>query len=148
MKTGIALLPEVERSQAITFSVIDHLLSNEYLSSNQASDIVNELETVVLIASLLHDVVWEEIHKNTNIRISQQHKSQKAHLKKAVESDQLKVAVHSICDLNYSNYINGKIEPSVNDIINVLLEKYPQIKIRKFAIRDFYRGWKTSKRSI
>ena len=148
MKTGIALLPEVERSQAITFSVIDHLLSNEYLSSNQASDIVNELETVVLIASLLHDVAWEEIHKNTNIIISQQHKSQKAHLKKAVESDQLKVAVHSICELNYSNYINGKIEPSVNDIIDVLVEKYPQIKIRKFAIRDFYRGWKTSKRSI
>ena len=148
MKTGIALLPEMERSQAITFSVIDHLLSNEYLSIKQASDIVNELETVVLIASLRHDVVWEEIHKNTNIRISQQHKSQKAHLKKAVESDQLKVAVHSICDLNYSNYINGKIEPSVNDIINVLLEKYPKIKIRKFAIRDFYTGWKTSKQSI
>ena len=148
MKTGIALLPEVERSQAITFSVIDHLLSNEYLSSNQASDIVNELETVVLIASLLHDVAWEEIHKINNIRISQQHKSLKAHLKKAVESDQLKVAVHSICELNYSNYINGKIEPSVNDIIDVLVEKYPQIKIRKFAIRDFYRGWKTSKRSI
>ena len=35
MKTGIALLPEVERSQAITFLITDYLLSNKYLKKNK-----------------------------------------------------------------------------------------------------------------
>ena len=146
MKTGIALLPEMERSKAITFSLVDYLLSTKYLTKKQISEIINELETVVLTASLLHDEVWEGIHKNTNISISQKHKSQKGHLKKTVESDQLKVAVHSICDSNCSNYINGKIETSVNDIIGVLKKQYRNIKVRPTAIRDHYRNWKASKK--
>jgi hypothetical protein len=50
MKTGIALLPEMERSKAITFSLTHYLLSTQYLTKKQISEIINELETVVLTA--------------------------------------------------------------------------------------------------
>jgi hypothetical protein len=59
MKSGIALLPEMERSKAITLSLTDYLLSTKYLSKKQISEIINEIEAVVLTASLLHDEVWE-----------------------------------------------------------------------------------------
>ena len=98
MKTGIALLPEVERTKAITFSLADYLLSNKYLTKKEISDIVNELETVVLTATLYHDQCWDQIHYEAVKIIAQEEKSKNSQIKRTNQKDERDTLVASICN--------------------------------------------------
>jgi len=145
MKTGIALLPEVDRSQAITFSLVDYLLSNKYLTKKQISDIVNELETVVLTASLLHDVVWEEIHKKTNKIITQQKREKNSRNKRTNQKNERDALVDSICNEDPEQYQKYIIKTAVDKITKILEGKYPEVKIATTAIRDRFIEWKKAR---
>jgi hypothetical protein len=142
MKTGIALLPEVERTQAITFSLADYLLSNKYLTKKQILDVVNELETVVLTASLYHDQSWDQIHYKVNKISTQQERSKKSQITRSNQKNQLQDAVEKICNDSPSTYMKLKIESSVKEIILNLEKNRPDLPIKPTAIRDHFRAWR------
>ncbi len=142
MKTGIALLPEMERSQAITFSVINFLISNKFITIKQASNMVSDLEEVVLSSSLNHDVFWDQIHYQANKKTAQSERSKNSQIKRTNQKNQMELAVEQICDSYPNIYIKLKIESAVPEIISILKNNRPDLPIRKTAIRDHIRHWK------
>lgn len=144
MKTGIALLPEVERSQAITFSLADYLLSNKYLTKKQISDIVNNIEAVVLTASIYHDQCWDQTHYKANKIITQQERSKKSKITRTNQKEERDALVAGICNEDPEKYKKYIIKTAVYEITKILEEKYPEIKIAPTAIRDCFSEWKKS----
>jgi len=142
MKAGIALLPEVERSQAITFSVIDYLLSNKYLTKKQISDILVDLENIILVTSLYHDQWWDQIHYETNKIIAQQKRSKKSQITRSNQKNQLQDAVEKICNASPSIYMKLKIQSSVEEIILDLEKNRSDLPIKPTEIRDHLRAWR------
>jgi GTPase involved in cell partitioning and DNA repair len=118
MKTGIALLPEVERTQAITFSVIDFLISNKFVTIKQASNMVSELEEVVLSSSLNHDVFWDQIHYQVNNKTAQEERSNNSQIKRINQKNQMILAVEQICDSNPNCSLPSTVSLHAKAMIN------------------------------
>jgi len=142
MKSGIELLPDYKQATVIAVDVLVFLVKKKILDIKNAHDMGDDLTNVVLKAVQENNKSWRAIYQRLDKLVLADLSSVVRQGKKKDTED----LVASICNEDSEKYKKYIIKTAVFEIEAIYSKKYPELKIKRTAIRDRFIEWRNKAR--